>query len=156
MEKKTEHLPEERIAISNRKARHEYEILDVYEAGIVLLGSEVKSLRLGKANLLDSYAILNKGEMWLLNMHISPFEKANQFNHDPLRTRKLLLNKSELRKLIGKTTEKGLTLIPLKVYFKHGIAKVEIALCKGKKLHDKRESIKQRDVEREMRREKSY
>lgn len=152
MEKKQEHIPEERIAISNRRARHEYEILDVYEAGIVLVGSEVKSLRLGKANLQDSYADLKKSEVWLHNMHISPFEKANQFNHDPVRNRKLLLHKSEIRKLIGKTSEKGLTLVPLKVYFKKGKAKVELALCKGKKLHDRREDIKKRDTEREMRR----
>ena len=153
MEKKDEFLPEERIAISNRKARHDYQILDVYEAGMVLKGSEVKSLRQGKANLQDSYAALKRGEMWLYKMHISPFEQANQFNHDPTRERKLLLNKSELRKLIGKTTEKGLTLIPLKVYFKKGIAKVEIALAKGKKEYDRREDIKKRDVEREMRRD---
>ena len=153
MEKKDEFLPEERIAISNRKARHDYQILDVYEAGMVLKGSEVKSLRQGRANLQDSYAALKRGEMWLYNMHISPFEQANRFNHDPERERKLLLNKSELRKLIGKTTEKGLTLIPLKVYFKKGIAKVELALAKGKKDYDRREDIKKRDVEREMRRE---
>lgn len=152
MEKKQEYLSEERIAISNRRARHEYEVLDVYETGIVLVGSEVKSLRLGKANLQDSYADLRKGEVWLHNMHISPFEKANQFNHDPMRVRKLLLHKNEIRKLIGKTTEKGLTLVPLKVYFKKGKAKVELALCKGKKLHDRREDIKKRDVEREIRR----
>jgi len=153
MAKEEVFLPEERIAISNRKARHDYQILDVYEAGIVLKGSEVKSLRQGKANLQDSYAALNRGEMWLYNMHISPFEQANRFNHDPTRDRKLLLNKSEIRKLIGKTTEKGLTLVPLKVYFKKGIAKVELALAKGKKDYDRREDIKRRDVEREMRRE---
>ncbi|MEW6061938.1 MAG: SsrA-binding protein SmpB [Bacteroidota bacterium] len=151
MEKK-EFLPEERIAISNRRARHDYEILDVYEAGIVLKGSEVKSLRQGRANLQDSYADLKRGEVWLHNMHISPFEHANRFNHDPVRDRKLLLNKSEIRKLIGKTTERGLTLVPLKIYFKKGIAKVELALAKGKKSYDRREDIKKRDVEREMRR----
>ncbi|MDD8016956.1 MAG: SsrA-binding protein SmpB [Bacteroidota bacterium] len=151
-EKNNEYLAEERIAISNRKARHDYEILDSYETGIVLQGSEVKSLRQGRANLQDSYGILKKGEVWLLNMHINPYEHANQFNHDPLRTRKLLLHRSEIRKLIGKTTEKGLTLIPLKVYFKKGVAKVELALCKGKRDYDRREDIKKRDVEREMRR----
>lgn len=144
----------ERIAISNRRARYEYEILDSFEAGIVLVGSEVKSLRLGKANLQDSYAILKAGEMWLFNMHINPYEQANQFNHDPVRTRKLLLQKSEIRKLVGKIQEKGLTLIPLKVYFKKGFAKVELGVAKGKKLHDKRETIKERDIEREMRRAK--
>ncbi len=148
MEKKSE----ERIAISNRRARFEYEILDSFEAGIVLVGSEVKSLRQGKANLQDSYAVVKNGEVWLLNMHISPYEQANQFNHDPVRTRKLLLNKSEIAKLSGKTNEKGLALVPLKLYFKKGNAKVELGIAKGKKLHDKRESIKERDVEREMRR----
>lgn len=142
----------ERVNISNRRARFEYEILDSYEAGIVLKGSEVKSLRAGKANLQDSYAVVKNGEVWLLNMHISPYEQANQFNHDPIRTRKLLLNKSEIAKLHAKTNEKGLTLVPLKLYFKHGMAKIELGIAKGKQLHDKRESIKSRDVEREMRR----
>ncbi len=149
-----ENKSEERIAISNRRARFEYEILETFEAGIVLVGSEVKSLRQGKANLQDSYALVKNGEVWLLNMHINPYEQANQFNHDPLRTRKLLLNKSEIEKLQIKTNEKGLTLIPLKLYFKKGNAKVELGIGKGKKLHDKRESIKERDVEREMRRVK--
>ena len=149
---KREILSEERIAISNRKARHDYEIIDVYEAGIVLKGPEVKSLRMGRANLQDSYADLKQGEVWLHNMHISPFEQANRFNHDSVRTRKLLLNKSEIRKLIGKTTEKGLTLIPLKIYFKNGKAKVELALAKGKKEYDRREDIKKREMDRELRR----
>lgn len=143
---------EERISISNRRARFEYEIIDSFEAGIVLKGSEVKSLRAGKANLQDSYAVVKNREVWLLNMHISPYEQANQFNHDPIRTRKLLLNKSEILKLHAQTNEKGLTLIPLKLYFTHGVAKIELGIAKGKKLHDKRESIKERDVEREMRR----
>jgi SsrA-binding protein len=147
-----EKLSEERISISNRSARFEYEILDSYEAGIVLKGSEVKSLRAGKANLQDAYALVKNGEVWLLNMHISPYEQANQFNHDPIRTRKLLLNKSEIAKLNTKTNEKGLTLIPLKLYFKKGNAKIELGIAKGNKIHDKRESIKERDVEREMRR----
>lgn len=151
---KMENKSEERIAISNRKARFEYEILDTFESGIVLVGSEVKSLRQGKANLQDSYALVKNGEVWLLNMHINPYEQANQFNHDPLRTRKLLLNKSEIAKLQIKTNEKGLTLIPLKLYFKKGIAKVELGIGKGKKLYDKRESIKERDVTREMQRAK--
>lgn len=149
---KSEFLSEERIAISNRKARHDYEIIDVYEAGIVLKGPEVKSLRMGRANLQDSYADLKQGEVWLHNMHISPFEQANRFNHDPVRDRKLLLNKSEIRRLIGKTTEKGLTLIPLKIYFKNGKAKVELALAKGKKEYDRREDIKKRETDRELRR----
>lgn len=149
---KNEILSEDRIAISNRKARHDFEILDIFEAGIVLKGSEVKSLRQGRANLLDSYASLSKGELWLHNLHISPFEQANQFNHDPDRQRKLLLHKSEIRKLTGKTTEKGLTLIPLKIYFKSGNAKIQLALARGKKNYDRRADIKKRDVERELRR----
>ena len=144
---------EERIAISNRKARHDYTILDSMETGIALKGSEVKSLRLGNANLQDSYAHIDRGEVWLFGMHISPYTQANIMNHDPRRERKLLLHKKEIRKLIGKTSEKGLTLIPLKVYFKNGRAKVELALCRGKKSYDKREAIAKRDVEREMRRQ---
>ena len=144
---------EERIAISNRKARHDYEVLDTFEAGIVLKGSEVKSLRLGNANLQDSYAYLKEGEVWLSGMHISPYEQANILNHDPLRERKLLLHKKEIRKLVGKTSEKGLTLIPLKVYFKSGRAKAEIGLCRGKRSYDKRAAIAKRESEREMRRQ---
>lgn len=143
---------EERAIVSNRRARFEYEILDSYEAGIVLKGSEVKSLRVGKANLQDSYALVKNGEVWLMNLHISQYEQANQFNHDPVRTRKLLLTKKEIGKLNTTSNEKGLTLVPLKLYFKKGIVKVELGVAKGKKLHDKRESIKERDVEREMRR----
>jgi SsrA-binding protein len=144
---------EERIAISNRKARHEYEVLDSFEAGIVLRGSEVKSLRLGNANLQDSYAYVKAGEVWLSGMHINPYEQANILNHDPLRKRKLLLHKKEIRKLVGKTSEKGLTLIPLKVYFKNGRAKVEVGLCRGKRSYDKRAAIAKRETEREMRRQ---
>jgi SsrA-binding protein len=152
LQKPMENKSEERVSISNRRARFEYEILDSYEAGIVLKGSDVKSLRAGKANLQDSYAVVKNGEVWLVNMHISPYEQANQFNHDPVRTRKLLLNKSEIAKLHNTTNVKGLTLVPLKMYFKKGNAKVELGIARGKKLHDKRESIKERDVEREMRR----
>ena len=144
---------EERIAISNRKARHEYEVLDSFEAGIVLKGSEVKSLRLGNANLQDSYAYLKEGEVWLSGMHINPYEQANILNHDPTRERKLLLHKKEIRKLVGKTSEKGLTLIPLKVYFKTGRAKVELGVCRGKRSYDKRAAIAKRESEREMRRQ---
>ena len=135
---------EERIAISNRKARHDYEVLESFEAGMVLKGSEVKSLRLGNANLQDSYAYLKEGEVWLSGMHINTYEQANILNHDPRRERKLLLHKKEIRKLVGKTSEKGLTLIPLKVYFKDGRAKVELAVCKGKRSHDKRAAIAKR------------
>ncbi|MGA7160700.1 MAG: SsrA-binding protein SmpB [Bacteroidota bacterium] len=144
---------EERIAISNRKARHDYEVMDSFEAGIVLKGSEVKSLRLGNANLQDSYAYVKNGEVWLSGMHISPYEQANILNHDPLRERKLLLHKKEIRKLIGKTSEKGLTLVPLKVYFKNGRAKAEVGLCRGKRTYDKRAAIAKRETEREMRRQ---
>lgn len=136
----------------NRKARHEYSILQTFEAGIVLLGTEVKSLRQGKANLVDSYASLKNGEVWLIGAHISEYTQGNINNHIPTRDRKLLLNKSEIRRLIGKVKEKGLTLIPLRLYFKNGKVKVELALAKGKKVHDKRESIAKRDLQREQER----
>ena len=141
-----------KIVATNRKARHEYEVLDTFEAGIVLQGTEVKSLRQGKANLKDSYATIKNGEVFLLNMHISPYEQGNVYNHDPTRTRKLLLHKSEINRLIGKVEEKGMTLIPLKLYFKRGKAKVELALARGKKLYDRRRDIAKRDAERELRR----
>ena len=138
---------EKNIAV-NRKAKHEYTILQTLEAGVVLHGTEVKSLRLGKANLVDSYATLKDGEVWLVGAHINIYEQGNINNHEPTRSRKLLLNKSEIRKLIGKIKEKGLTLIPLRLYFKNGKAKVEIALAKGKKVYDKREAIAKRDLQR--------
>ncbi len=144
--------PGERVVITNRKARHDYDILESFETGIVLKGSEVKSLRLGNANLQDSYAALKNGEIWLTGMHISPYEQANILNHDPLRERKLLLHRKEIRKLIGKTSEKGLTLVPLKVYFKEGRAKVELALCRGRRSYDRREAIARRESEREIKR----
>jgi SsrA-binding protein len=143
----------ERVLISNRKARHEYNILEVYEAGIALKGTEVKSIRQGGANLQDSYAFVRDGEVFLEGMHVSPYEFGNQFNHEPRRERKLLLNKKEIRKLIGKTKEKGLTLVPLSVYFKNGRAKVELALARGKKSYDKRKSIAERDAKRDQDRE---
>lgn len=140
-----------KIVADNRQARFRYEILETYEAGIELKGTEVKSIREGKANLRDGYALIRNGEAWLLNMHISPYEHSSAFfNHDPRRTRRLLLHKKEIRKLIGKVEQEGLTLIPLKMYLKKGLVKLTIALGKGKKLHDKRESIKQRDDKREM------
>ncbi|OGU42847.1 MAG: SsrA-binding protein [Ignavibacteria bacterium RIFOXYB2_FULL_35_12] len=140
----------------NRKARHEYSILQTFEAGIVLTGTEVKALRQGKANLVDSYANIEKGEVWLLSANISAYEQGNINNHEPTRTRKLLLNKSEIRKLIGKVKEKGLTLIPLRMYFKNGKVKVELAVAKGKKVYDKRESIARRDFQREQERRFKY
>lgn len=136
----------------NKRARHDYHILDTWEAGVVLTGSEVKSLRDGKANITDSYAIVKDGEVFLLNLHISPYEKASHFNHEPTRTRKLLLHRKEIRKMIGAVERQGLTLIPLELYFKKGRAKVALALGKGKKLYDKRADEKKRDDERDMQR----
>jgi SsrA-binding protein len=147
---------EERNITVNRKARHEYTIVQTYEAGIVLKGTEVKSLRLGKVNLVDSYASLNNGEVWLFSANISAYEQGNINNHEPTRTRKLLLNKNEIRKLIGKVKEKGLTLVPLRLYFKNGKVKVELALAKGKKTYDKRESIAKRDLQRDKERKFKY
>src|SRR6476659_10441477 len=136
----------------NRRARHEYHIRDTWEAGIVRTGSEVKSLRNGKANITDAYGIVQEGEVQLLNLHISPYEQASYFNHVPTRTRKLLLHRREIRKLIGAVERQGLTLIPLELYFKRGKAKVALALGKGKKLFDKRADEKRRDDERDMQR----
>jgi SsrA-binding protein len=140
-----------KVIADNRQARFRYEILETYEAGIELKGTEVKSIRQGKANLQDGYALIRNGEAWLLNVHISPYQKATDFfNHDPRRTRRLLLHKKEIRKLIGKVEQEGLTLVPLKMYFKRGFVKVTLALGKGKKLHDKRESLKERQDKRDM------
>jgi len=134
----------------NRKARHEYHIIETFEAGLALTGTEVKSLRAGRANLQDSFARVENAELLLYNMHISPYDQGNQFNHEPKRTRKLLMHKVEILRLLGKTREKGLALIPLKIYFKNGIAKVELALARGKKLYDRRDDIAARDARREM------
>jgi len=142
--------PEHQSIAKNRRARHDYTILDSYEAGLVLTGSEVKSLRDGKANLSDAYGIVRNGEIFLLNLHISPYERASYNNHEPTRTRKLLLHKREIRRLIGAVERQGLTLVPLELYFKRGVAKVAMALGKGKKLHDKRDAEKQRDADREI------
>ena len=150
---KAEEKEERRESIAkNRRARFDYTILDTWEAGIVLTGSEVKSLRDGKANISDAYAILKDGEVYLLNLHVSPYEKASFFNHEPTRTRKLLLHKKEIKKLIGSVERQGLTLIPLELYFKRGRAKVALALGKGKQSHDKRADLKRKDDEREMQR----
>jgi SsrA-binding protein len=142
--------PEHQPIAKNRRARHDYAILDTYEAGLVLTGSEVKSLRDGKANLSDAYGIVRNGEIFLLNLHISPYERASYNNHEPTRTRKLLLHKREIRRLIGAVERQGLTLVPLELYFKRGVAKVAMALGKGKKQHDKRDAEKQRDADREI------
>jgi SsrA-binding protein len=136
----------------NRQARHNYFIDEVYEAGLVLVGSEVKSLRDGKANLKDSYARIQKGEAFLVNAHVSPYAGANQFNHEPTRTRKLLLHQREIERLTGKTKERGFTLIPLRMYFKNGKAKVELGLARGKKLYDKRETLRRKVAQREVER----
>ncbi len=136
----------------NKRARHDYHILDTWEAGIVLTGSEVKSLRNGKANISDAYGIVKSGEVHLLNLHISPYEQASYFNHEPTRTRKLLLHKREIRRMIGAVERQGLTLVPLELYFKRGKAKVAIALGRGKKLYDKRADERRRDDERDMQR----
>ncbi|RJP74428.1 MAG: SsrA-binding protein SmpB [Candidatus Abyssobacteria bacterium SURF_17] len=143
----------EKIVVFNRKARHNYEIIESFEAGMVLQGTEVKSLREGRMSLKDSYATVDNGEIFLVNAHISPYSHGNIQNHDPLRGRKLLLHKAEIKRLTGKTEEKGLTMIPLKVYFSRGRAKVELALARGKKEYDKREAIKRRDADREIERE---
>ncbi len=140
-----------KVVCQNKKAYHDYFIDETFEAGIVLVGTEVKSLRLGMANLKDSYAMVRNGELFLTNTHISPYKQADRFTRpEPDRTRKLLLHREEINKLIGKTKGKSYTLIPTKIYFKNGKAKVEIALAKGKKLFDKRETIKKKTVEREM------
>lgn len=143
-----------KIACENRKARHDYFIHETFETGLALQGTEVKSLRAGKANLKDSYAVIKNNEIFVEHMHISPYEQGNIFNHDPLRTRKLLMHKAEIIKLFSKTREKGYTLIPLKVYFKHGKAKLELALASGKHNYDKRQDLQakaaKRDVERAL------
>jgi SsrA-binding protein len=142
----------EKLICANKRARRDYAIDETYEAGMVLVGTEVKALRQGKANLKDSYARIKGGEVFLVDSHISPYSHGNQFNHDPDRTRKLLMHKREIRKLYGKTRERGFTLIPLRMYFKDGKAKVEVGLGKGKKLYDKREDLKRRAMEREVER----
>jgi SsrA-binding protein len=134
----------------NKRARHDYLILDTWEAGLVLTGTEVKSLREGRANITDAYGTVRDGEVYLLNLHISQYERGGYTNHEPSRTRKLLLHRKEIRRLIGAVEREGLTLIPLELYFKNGVAKVALALGKGKKLHDKRETERQRDAQREI------
>jgi len=138
------------VEVLNRKAKFDYFIEDTYECGIVLKGSEIKSIRAGKVNLKDSYGIIRDNELFILNMHISKYENSGVFNHDETRTRKLLMHKSQIKKLNNKVTLEGYTLIPLKIYFVKGRAKVLIGLCKGKKNYDKRETIKTRDVNREI------
>jgi SsrA-binding protein len=141
-----------KVVASNRRARHDYAILDTYEAGMALTGTEVKSLRAGRASLVDAFAQERNGEIFLHGMHIPEYEQGTWTNHEPRRTRKLLLNRQEINRLIGKLRESGLTLVPLSVYFSDGWAKVEIGLARGKKTYDKRQDLARRDAEREMRR----
>ncbi|GAB1398894.1 SsrA-binding protein SmpB [Aminivibrio sp.] len=141
----------DRTVAQNRKARHDYFILETFECGIVLTGTEIKSVRDGKVNLKEGYALIRNGELWLVGVHISPYEKGSYYNHEPLRDRKLLMRKNEILRLFSKVREKGLTLVPLSVYIKEGKrAKVELALVKGKMLHDKRDTLSERDAKRDM------
>jgi SsrA-binding protein len=141
-----------KIVAQNRKARHDYLIEESHEAGLVLKGTEVKALRDGRANLKDGYAKIKNGELFLMDVHISPYAFGNRFNHDPLRPRKLLMHGREIHRLVGKVKEKGFALIPLSIYFSHGRAKVSLALAKGKKLYDKREALKRKEMEKEVQR----
>jgi len=144
---------QEKTVVTNRKAFHDFEIIEKIEAGIVLQGTEVKSVRAGRVSFKDSYAKVIDGELWVVNMHISPYDHGSIWNHDPLRQRKLLLHKREIKRLIGKIEERGLTLVPLRIYFRDGIAKIELALARGKKIYDKRRDIAKRDTDRDMQRE---
>lgn len=141
----------QRLIADNRKALHDYHVLDSWEAGVVLLGTEVKAIREGRVNLRDSFARVDKGEVWLLNVHISPYSHTGYAHHDERRQRKLLLHEHEIRKLAGRVAEKGLTLVPLRMYFTKGRVKVQLALAKGKQVHDKRETIRRREIDRETR-----
>lgn len=142
-----------KLVANNKKAYHDYFVDEKYEAGLVLHGTEVKSLRMGKCSIKEAFVRIENGEVWVYGMHISPYEMGNIFNKDPLRPKKLLLHKSEINKLLGKIKEKGITLVPLSVYFKDGRAKIEIGLCRGKKLYDKRQDIAKKDQKREAERE---
>ena len=142
-----------KLIANNKKAYHEYFVLETYEAGIELFGTEVKSIRLGQCSIKESWIGIEKGEVYINAMHVNPYEKGNIFNKDPLRVKKLLMHKTEIRKMQAKLQEKGLTLIPLKVYFKGSLVKVEVGLCKGKKLYDKREALAKKDVKRDLERE---
>jgi SsrA-binding protein len=148
---KTAREEAQRIIAENRKARHDYHILDTYEAGVALLGTEVKAIREGRVNLRDSYAKADRGEVWMMNVHISSYSHRGYADHPETRQRKLLLHRHEIRKLIGQTAEKGLTLVPLQMYFKNGRVKVLLGLAKGKQAHDKRETIRRREIDRETR-----
>ena len=142
----------QKVVASNRKARHEYDVLETIEAGIELKGPEVKSIRAGQVSFNDAHARAERGQIWLFNLHVSPYEQANRFNSDPVRPRRLLLNRQEIRRVIAQVEEKGLTLVPLDIHFSRGYAKVTLAVARGRRLHDKREAVKRRDQEREARR----
>jgi SsrA-binding protein len=148
---KTEREQAQQFIAENRKARHDYHILETWEAGVALLGTEVKSIREGRINLRDSYARVENGEVWLMNVHISPYSHRGYASHEEMRQRKLLLHRAEIRKLLGKVAEKGLTLVPLDLHYKNGRVKVQLALAKGKQAHDKRETLRKREVDRETR-----
>jgi len=148
---KTDREKAQKTIAENRKARHDYHILDTWEAGVALLGTEVKSIREGRVNLRDSYARVDNGEVWMLNVHISPYSHRGSAAHEELRQRKLLLHRDEIRKMVGQVAEKGLTLVPLELYFKSGRVKVRLGLAKGKQAHDKRETLRRREVDRETR-----
>ena len=147
---------DQNVLARNRKAHHDYTILDTIECGLVLKGTEIKSIRAGRMNLKDGFARIEKGEVWLYNVHISPFKEGNIFNHDPLRQRKLLLKQREINKLTKQVTQDGVTLVPLKVYIKRGVAKVLIGIAKGKKQHDKRQALKEKTMKREAQRAMHY
>jgi SsrA-binding protein len=148
---KSEREKAQRTIAENRKARHDYHVIETWEAGVSLLGTEVKSIREGRVNLRDSYARVDNGEIWMLNVHISPYSHRGSAEHQELRQRKLLLHRDEIRKMVGKVAEKGLTLVPLELYFKKGRVKVLLGLAKGKQAHDKRETLRRREVDRETR-----
>ena len=139
-----------KVVATNRKARHDYLIEDTFEAGMVLTGSEIKSVRAGQVNLREGYATIRNGEVWLLNAHIAPYHQASHENHEPRRERKLLMHRREINRLVGKLQEKGLTLVPLQIYLKNSRAKIELGVARGKKLHDKRDSMRERDDRRQM------
>jgi SsrA-binding protein len=151
MSGKSDREKAQRVIADNRKALHDYFVLETWEAGVALLGSEVKAIREGRVNLRDSYARIENGEVWLMNVHVSPYSHSGYARHDERRRRKLLLHRHEIRKLVGQVTEKGLTLVPLQLYLKNGRVKVELALVKGKQVRDKRETIRRREIDRETR-----
>ena len=145
-------MPEQTVAL-NRRARHEYHVEETLEAGLVLTGTEIKSIRAGRANLAQAYARVERGEAWLIGAHIAPYEQASRFNHEPTRTRKLLLHRDQIAELVGKTQTRGYTLVPLRLYLRDGLAKVELGLARGRKAHDKRRVIAERDARRQLERE---